>query len=137
MVENSTKLEKAYLPTKTEEALLEVLLNPANRLKTVEDQCKMVPCDKKTYYNAFKKQGFNDLYREMSLALITRNVAPVVNACVREAVRGSAVHIKIALTMADMYSEKSEQKLSNPDGTPLSIAVSFVKPNGAADEDQR
>jgi hypothetical protein len=106
--EKSTGEEKPYLPTKTEMALLHTMLNPLNRLKNVEELCRLVPCDKGTYYTAFKKPGFVQIYRQESLNLITKGLSSIVNSVVREASRGSAPHAKIALIMAGEYSEKSE-----------------------------
>jgi hypothetical protein len=119
MADNSSTEETAYLPTRTEEALLCILLSPSNRLKTVEELCKLVPCDPKTYYNAFRKPGFVKLYREESIALTVKAIAPVVNSVVREASRGSHQHSKILLGMADIYHEKSKTEVTGKDGGPV------------------
>jgi hypothetical protein len=108
MEQNSTDSNIPYCPTKKEESLLDVLLNPLNRLKNVEEICRIAHCDKKTYYNSFNKPEFVAYYREQSIALTTKAVAPVINACVREAIRGSHNHAKIVLGMADVYHERKE-----------------------------
>jgi hypothetical protein len=125
--EKSTGEEAPYLPTKTEMALLEVMLNPLNRLKNVEELCKMVPCDKGTYYNAFKKPGFVKLYREESLNLITKGLSSIVNSVVREASRGSAQHAKIALVMAGEYTEKTASEITGKNGGPIQTDTTVVE----------
>ena len=117
--EKATDGEKDYIPTKIEMAILEVVLDPANRLKNVSDICKLVPCDRKTYYFAFKKPGFAKLYRDEALEMVRRSVAPVLHACVREASRGSHNHAKIVLGMADMYHERKE--VTGEGGGPVQV----------------
>jgi hypothetical protein len=125
--ENSTTTAEAYLPTKTEWALLEVMMNPANRLKNVGDLCDLVPCDRKTYYTAFKKPGFVKLYREESLNLITKGLSSIVNSVVREASRGSAQHAKIALVMAGEYTEKTASEITGKNGGPIQTDTTVVE----------
>jgi hypothetical protein len=102
--QNSTK----YEPTQKEKALLEVLLNPEHRMKSITDICKIAGCDRVTYYNAFAKPGFSELYKEQSKDLVRQAVAPVLNTFVREAIRGSFQHGKVILEMADVYTESSK-----------------------------
>ena len=114
-----TPPEIGYTPTDTEEALLAVLLDPANRLKTVTDICNLVPCSRPVYYNAFRKPEFAQLYRDESMEMVKRAVAPVLNSVVREASRGSHQHAKIILGMADMYHERKE--LTGKGGDPIQV----------------
>ncbi len=117
--QNSTDSQTSYLPTKKEEALLEVILNPTNRLKNVEEICRLVPCDKKTYYTAFAKPEFAALYREECFKLVRSSIAPVIHSCVREASRGSHNHAKIILGMGDIYHERKE--LTGKGGGPMEV----------------
>ena len=105
--------------TKKEQALLEVLLDPNNRLKSITDICGLVPCDRKTFYKAFKKPKFADLYAEMAADLSRKHLGQVMNAFVKEATRGSFQHGKVLLEMAGVYTEKSKHEVSGPDGKPL------------------
>lgn len=119
MVRKSTE----YTPTRVEEILLEVLLDPANRLKTVTEVCGLVPCDRKTYYKAFKKLEFMDLYKDLALEMVKHHVAPVLNAFVKEATRGSFPHGKVLLEMSDMYCEKNKTELTGKGGGPIQTAT--------------
>jgi len=99
-----------YKPTLCEQKLLEVLLDPNNRLKSVTDICKTVECSRTTYYEAFAKPEFVELVKEKSKGLATKHVAQVMNAFVKEAQRGSFQHGKVILEMADIYVEKQVQE---------------------------
>ncbi len=102
------KNETLWLPTEAEERLLDALLDPASRMLSVLDICRKAKVGKDTYYRAFAKPEFRALYHKCSLELISHKVAPVVNALVKEASRGSAPHIKMALEIAGIYVEKQE-----------------------------
>jgi hypothetical protein len=118
----SEKLERdstKYELTKIEERIIEVLIDPQNRMKSVTDICGLVPCDRKTYYNAFKKPGFVAIYKEVSKELVNKAVGPVINAFIKEASRGSFQHGKVLLEMADLYSEKVKQEITGKDGGPI------------------
>ncbi|MNW60860.1 hypothetical protein D3C74_388830 [compost metagenome] len=92
--------------------MLEALLNPENRIKSVTDICKIAKVDRATYYRAFAKPHFAELYNKRSVDLVKQSVASVLNTFVREAQRGSFQHGKIVLEMAGIYTEKSDVKLS-------------------------
>jgi hypothetical protein len=96
-----------YKPTEKESQLLEVLLTPEHRMKSITDICKLACCSRVIYYEAFKKPGFQALYKAQSRALVDQSIAPVLNTFVREALRGSFQHGKVILEMAGLYSEKS------------------------------
>ncbi|MDD3199342.1 MAG: hypothetical protein PHV95_09130 [Eubacteriales bacterium] len=97
-----------YKPTPKEESLLEVLTNPEHRMKTVTDICKIAKCDRSTYYDAFVKPGFIEIYKSRSKDLVGQAIAPVLNTFIREALRGSFQHGKVILEMADIYTERSK-----------------------------
>ena len=97
-----------YKPTEKEKNLLEVLLNPENRMKSITDICKLAKCTRPVYYEAFTKDGFVELYKRSSQDLVKQSVAPVLNTFIREAQRGSFQHGKVLLEMAGVYSDKLE-----------------------------
>jgi hypothetical protein len=97
-----------YEPTKLEEILLDILLNPENRLKSVTDICKLAKCDRVTYYRAMKKPEFVAYYQAEAKNLTKHAVGPIINTFIREAQRGSFQHGKVLLEMADVYTEKVE-----------------------------
>lgn len=95
-----------YKPTEKEKALLEVLINPQNRMKSITDICKLANCSRPVYYEAFSKQGFVEIYNKYSVDLVKQSVASVLNTFVREAQRGSFQHGKVLLEMAGVYTDK-------------------------------
>ena len=112
MKQNATDLEIVQCLTNAEQNLLEALLNPENRMKSVADICKAAKVDRSTYYRAFQKPEFVVIYNKQSLDLVKHNVASVLNTFVREAQRGSFQHGKVILEMAGLYAEKSDVKVS-------------------------
>jgi hypothetical protein len=101
-----------YTPTEGEKRLLDVLLNPEYRTKSITDICKIAACSRFLYYDSFKKPGFQELYKAQSKALVDQSIAPVLNTFVREALRGSFQHGKVILEMAGLYSEKSQLEIT-------------------------
>lgn len=110
--QTATDLGNEQNLTKSEQTLLETLLNPENRIKSVTDICKIAKIDRATYYRAFAKPEFVEIYNKRSVDLVKQSVASVLNTFVREAQRGSFQHGKVVLEMAGMYAEKSDVKLS-------------------------
>ena len=103
-VQNSTD----FIPTATQKKLCEALVNPGNRHKTISELCRIAKVDRKTYYNLSKKIEFVHWYQSICSDLIKAATGPVVNAMLREATRGSFPHIKMALEMAGMFTDKQE-----------------------------
>lgn len=85
-------------------------------MKSITDICKLAKCTRPVYYEAFSKPGFVELYKQESANLVQQSVAPVINAFITAALRGSFQHGKVLLEMADMYSDKLEitSKTQNP-----------------------
>ncbi|MHB8061268.1 MAG: phBC6A51 family helix-turn-helix protein [Ruminiclostridium sp.] len=110
--ENATDSKIIYTPTKAEESLLDIMLSPENRMKSVADICKLAKVDRATYYRAFQKPEFVEIYNKRSVDLVKQSVASVLNTFVREAQRGSFQHGKVLLEMAGVYTEKSDVNVS-------------------------
>lgn len=91
--------------TDGENVLLEVLLNPLYKNKTVTEICKAADVSRPIYYTAFKKDHFVRKYESMSKELLKQSLAPVVNAFIEEAKKGSYHHGKAILEMAGLYQE--------------------------------
>lgn len=77
-------------------------------MKSVKETIAEAKINRETYYKAFKKEGFRKLYKEEAMEIVRRAVAPMVNALVKEAKRGSAQHLKMGLEIGDIYTEKHE-----------------------------
>ena len=102
------KVEETYEPSQNEVTLLEILLNPENRMKSITDICKLGKFSRDFYYRTMKKKDFKAYYKEMTRDLIHESVGPIVNAFIKEAKRGSFQHGRILLEMAEIYTEKTE-----------------------------
>lgn len=113
MIKLSKQNSTNYKPTEKEKNLLEVLLNPEYRMKSITDICKAAKCSRNIYYDAFAKPEFVELYKQYSNDLVKQSVAPVINAFIREAQRGSFNHGKMLLEMAGMYTDKSEVEIKS------------------------
>ena len=109
-VKNQNKGDKQkqtkYQPTVKEKALLEVMLNPEHRLKSVTDICLLAGCNRLIYYNAFKKEEFKKLFERESRDLVIKARASIINASIRQAQRGDAAHTKLLLNMTGDYVDK-------------------------------
>jgi hypothetical protein len=110
-----------YRPTLAEEKLLEVMLNPEHRLKTVTVICDIAKINRKIFYRAFEKPGFCEIYDKESKALVRKAKAPIINACIRQAVRGDATHAKMLLSMDGIYAG-DKHLYPGEDGKPQPVA---------------
>jgi len=117
-----------YIPSLAEQKLLEALLNPDNRLKSVTEICGIAKVDRKTYYRAFDKPEFVEYFTIQSKALIRKAHASIINSCIRQAIRGDSAHAKILLTMSGDYADR--QIFPDKDGKPQPIAgeVTIIPP---------
>ena len=94
--------------TENDKRLLEVLLNPDYRMKSITDLCNIAKISRMAYYRAMEKPEFKSLYKAKSKELVDNAIAPVLNTFVREALRGSFQHGKVILEMAGLYSDKQQ-----------------------------
>ena len=91
--------------TDTEKKLLKTMLNPDMYFGTVQDIVDEAGTSRTTYYKAIKKTSFQRELKRLSNNLVIQDVAEITKALVREAKKGSAKHIQMALEMAGMYSK--------------------------------
>lgn len=108
-----------YQPTQAEGKLIEVMLDPANRMKSITEVCRIAEINRATYYRVFDKPEFVELYTRKSRELAKKHLGPVMNSFVREATRGSFQHGKVLLEMAGAYEEKSTQKHQGDKDNPI------------------
>jgi hypothetical protein len=124
--------ETKYKPTVAQQRLLEVLLNPEHRLKYVTEICAIASCGRKVYYNAFKNQDFVDHYMSESKRMISKAYAGIINASIRQALRGDATHAKMLLNMTGDYVDKMAfpDKHGNPQpvGTTINNNTVLLNP---------
>lgn len=113
-----------YEPTNAEAKLLEVLLDPSNRLKSITDICNLADISRTTYYKLMDKPEFMDFYNRKSAELAKNYLGPVMNAFVREATRGSFQHGKVLLEMAGAYKETSRKEVAGDKDNPIHMKIS-------------
>lgn len=115
------KDESEYRPTTAERKLLETLLQPDNRNKTVVELCAIAGVGRATYYRAFEKPRFVAFYKREARRLVDRAIAPMISAFIKEAVAGSYRHGKTLLEMSGMMGPES-----GVDDTPAPTKVEIV-----------
>ncbi|MGO9138359.1 MAG: phBC6A51 family helix-turn-helix protein [Syntrophales bacterium] len=103
-----------YQPSRAARKLLEVLLNPEHRYKSVTEVCKLAGISRDSYYRLFADQRFVCFYTSEAKKLVKAAQGPVVNAAIKSAVRGNPQNIKTVLSMAGLFKEKSGLVI-NPD----------------------
>ncbi|OPY59166.1 MAG: hypothetical protein A4E55_00383 [Pelotomaculum sp. PtaU1.Bin035] len=125
-----------YTLTQKEENLIEVMLDPANRMKSITDICKLANCSRVTYYEAFNKPGFVKIYKERSIALAEKYLGSVMNAFVREAARGSFQHGKVLLEMAGAYKEVTRKEVAGDKDNPVEVNMKVSRVAGLSPEEK-
>lgn len=130
MSQNATE----YSPTKLEEKLLEIMLQPENRYKTVSEICRMAEIDRSTYYRAFAKAEFMAHYKAECRRMVDRAIGPVLNAFVKQAVAGSFQHGKVLLEMGGLIGPDGDDD-DTPPPTKVVIGVQDARKPKAHDGD--
>lgn len=102
-----------YKPTVAEKKLLEVLINPEHLRKNVTELCNLADVSRNKYYDAMKKEAFQELVKSTTLELVKAKIGDVLNATYIYAL-GEKGHQdrKLLLTMAGLYADKQETVLS-------------------------
>ena len=129
MVQKSTK----YKPTPCEQRILEALLDPKNRRKTVTELCRIAEVDRKTYYNAYQKPEFVALVKDESRRLVLAAVLPTIHAFSKEAKKGSYQHGKVLLEMAGVYCEKKETKAEVQANGGFEVKINLIESERTGD----
>jgi hypothetical protein len=127
---SSTPTYEDYKPNKKERELLDVLLNPENRLKHVNALCDLAGLSRKSYYRMFKRPGFVALYKKESKALVYQAYAPALHTLIKETIRGSAEHAKIYFRMTgDLDDSRKSIVFPGKDGQPQDITGGAILDN--------
>lgn len=102
-----------YTPTTAEKKLLEVLINPQNVGKSVQDLCNLAGVSRNKYYDAMKKKPFVELVNTITMDLIKAKTSDVLNATYKFSLteRGHQDR-KMLLTIAGIYVDKKETEIS-------------------------
>ncbi|HJA91314.1 MAG TPA: hypothetical protein H9948_11055 [Candidatus Jeotgalibaca merdavium] len=98
-----------YKPTAAEKKLLEVLINPEHLGKNVTELCNLANVSRNKYYDAMKKQPFQELVKNTTLELVKGKIGDVLNATYKYALKEKGYQDrKVLLTMAGIYADKTE-----------------------------
>lgn len=102
-----------YKPTVAEKKLLEVLINPEHLGKNVTELCNLANVSRNKYYDAMKKEAFQEFVKSTTLELVKAKIGDVLNATYIYAL-GEKGHQdrKMLLTMAGIYADKQETEIS-------------------------
>lgn len=135
--ENPSQNCPEFKPTKAEAKLLEVMLNPAYRLKSISEVCEIAGISRRQYYNIFAKPEFVDHYKQESKSLASKHIGQVLNAFVKEASRGSFQHGKVLLEMAGVYQETTRKEVTGAGGNPIENNVNIVSRTAGMTKEER
>lgn len=98
--------EDDYIPSPSEEKLLQVRLDPENIGKNITDLCQTAGISRQTYYEAIKKQGFVNLLNKLRLESLRNYISDVIDASFKTATTcGSRGYQdrKMLLELAGLY----------------------------------
>lgn len=120
---------KDYVPTKREQALLNVLLDPYHRMASVSQQCKLAECSRDFFYVSMKKESFMAYYALACREMIKSRSAELVNIGIREARRGGSAGFGYWRELSKMAGLIEDENVKANVDVELEIRVSFVAPN--------
>jgi hypothetical protein len=116
-----------YAPTNKEKTLIEVLLNPEHRLKSVSEICAVAKCNRHVYYDAFNKPDFCKYVEHKVEQLIDKYYGQMMNASIRQAVRGNATHFKILLELKGKLASRFIFPNKNGDPQPVTRGLTDME----------
>jgi hypothetical protein len=108
-----------YKPTPAEVKILTVLANPDMQHRNIKQMCELAGVDRSVYYQAIKKPGFNELYKETLFNLIKNASGDMIKAAVDYAKEGNHNYFKTLMEMGSLYVPKQQQEISGKDGGPI------------------
>lgn len=117
-----------YVPTPTEQRLLEVALDPFHRFASVTKQCELADISRTHYYRMFNNRDFVRFYNDRLIDLIKAQGGQLVNVAIKEARKGSFPHLKLLLEMGGLYVDKKMVE----HGGEMGVIVRFVDPDDDA-----
>lgn len=123
-------LDNKYIPTASEEKLLEVLANPEHFGKNVTERCRIAGLSRTVYYDAMQKQGFIDYYNKLMLDLVRGSVGDIIAATIKFGTKEKAnsADRKMLLEMAGTYAPKLISELTGKDGGSLEVSFGISRP---------
>ena len=96
--------------TNAEEKLLDVLLDPKNRLLNTTERCNLAGISRQTYYRIMRRPEFIAVYRQQSYDLFAQNIGPVVTAFIKQACQGSFPHGNEILEIMGMRRQSAPER---------------------------
>ena len=101
--------------TPAEKRLIEALLDPGNRFKSISEICDTAKCGRRTYYRAFDRPRFREEYKRQAAALSERHLGQVMNEV---ALRGDEYIVEragkplVAIISMDRYRMLERDRIS-------------------------
>lgn len=99
-----------YQLTNAEDRLLEVLLDPKNRLSNTTERCKLAGISRTSYYKIMRRPEFIEVYRQQAYDLFAQNIGPVVTAFIKQACQGSFPHGNEILEIMGMRRQSAPER---------------------------
>jgi hypothetical protein len=120
-----------YKPTVAEKKLLEVLINPDNLGKTVQELCSLAKIGKTKYYDCFKNEQFVTLKEELTMQMVMGKASDVLNAAYKYSLTAKGHQDrKMILTIAGIYVDKKETGISG------NMSVTNINPFAGLTEEE-
>lgn len=101
-----------YEPSRTEQALLDVLLDPFHRMSTVTKICEILSISRQTFYRTMRKPEFAAHYSAICKEAVRIKTGQLVNIGIREARKGgkgSYGYWKDLMKMSGMIEDEKMQ----------------------------
>lgn len=100
-----------YKPTAAEKRLLEVLINPNNLGKSITHICELANISRRKYYDAIKKDDFNNLVNKITMDILKNKASNVLNATYKYSLEEKGHQDrKMLLNILGVYTDKQEIK---------------------------
>lgn len=93
--------------------LLDAMLDPANRMKSIIKLCEIADISRGVYYKAMKDPAFVAELKERSLEVVIGFIPSSINALGKKAASGDIKAISIVLEMAGMHSNRISVDVPN------------------------
>jgi len=119
MADDGKQNQTEYAPTTAARKLLEVRLDPANRLKSISEQCRMADISRDSWYRLMEDDAYIEWEKGEAVKRLGRFAAPLLMTYVNEGLRGSKQHADVLLDMLGIYTQRTRTELTGRDGAPL------------------
>lgn len=100
-----------------------MLADPDAQHMNIKQMCELAGVDRSVYYQAIKKPGFNELYKETLFNLIKNASGDLIKAATKHAKNGNHNYFKTLMEMGSLYTPKQQQEISGRDGGAVKVEL--------------